>query len=85
MDIERINLSLDELASDQTVPRNIRSAIQNAKAELNNPNHELRVRISSAISILDECSNDPNIPMYTRTQIMTIVSQLEALRQNAPE
>lgn len=38
------------------------------------------LRISTAISVLDDIINDPNMPMYTRTQIWNIVSMLEQKR-----
>jgi len=39
------------------------------------------LKISAAVSTLDEIINDPNMPMYTRTQIWNIVSMLEQLRR----
>jgi len=30
---------------------------------------------------MDEISNDPNIPMYTRTQVWNIVSILESMEK----
>jgi len=38
------------------------------------------VRVSTAISILDEITNDPNIPSYTRTQIWNIVTMMEMVK-----
>jgi hypothetical protein len=81
MDIQSVNRLLDEINSDRSVPRNIRTSIETAKNDLNNYKQDEVVRISSAISILDEVSNDPNIPMYTRTQIWNIVSILEVMNE----
>ena len=78
MDTAAINQLLDEVADDRTVPRNIRNLIANAKASLNNTKQDMAVRVSGAITLLDDVSNDPNIPVYTRTQIWNIVSLLEA-------
>lgn len=78
MDIGAINQLLDEVAEDRTVPRNIRNLIAEAKSSINNTKQDMAVRISSAIALLDDVSNDPNIPVYTRTQIWNIVSLLEA-------
>jgi len=78
------NSLLDEIINDRTVPKNIRSAVQEAKNYLNDPNvKDLQVRIGSAINVLDEIINDPNMPMYTRTQIWNIVSLLESIRAEA--
>lgn len=78
MDMEIINELLDEVSVDRTVPRNIRNMITEAKGHLSNKKQDVAVRINSAISLLDDVSNDPNIPVYTRTQIWNIVSLLEA-------
>ncbi len=81
MDIESMNKLLDEISEDRTVPRNIRSLVQEAKTDLNDAQKDMEVRINSAVSILDNVSNDPNIPIYTRTQIWNIVSMLETMNK----
>ena len=81
MDIETINKLLDEINEDRTVPRNIRSLIQEAKNGLNDKGKDMAIRINSAISILDDVSNDPNIPIYTRTRVWNIVSMLETMNK----
>ncbi|MDI6721786.1 MAG: UPF0147 family protein [Candidatus Aenigmarchaeota archaeon] len=81
MELNDINKLLDEVNSDRTVPRNIRILTEQAKKDLNNAANEMSVRINSAVSILDEVSNDPNIPTYTRTQIWNAVSMLEAMNE----
>ena len=82
MEMDEINRLLDEINEDRTVPRNIRNLVQEAKNNLNGK-QELPVRINSAISILDEDSNDSNIPIYSRTQIWNIVSMLEVMNERA--
>jgi uncharacterized protein (UPF0147 family) len=81
MDIEGMNKLLDEISEDRTVPRNIRSLVQEAKTDLNDEKKDMEIRINSAVSILDNVSNDPNIPIYTRTQIWNIVSMLETMNK----
>lgn len=80
-DLESIIKLLGEILEDRTVPRNIKSMVEQAKKSLEDNNSELDVRLSSAISNLDEIINDPNMPMYTRTQIWNIVSMLERLKK----
>ncbi len=81
MDIEGINTLLDEINTDRSVPRNIRTLVTEAKNHLNNTKQEMPIRINSVISILDEVSSDPNVPVYTRTQIWNIVSLLEVMNE----
>ena len=78
MDMDTISRLLDEINEDRSVPKNIRNSIIEAKGHLNS-NADMAIRVNSAVSILDEISNDPNIPIYTRTQIWNIVSMLEIL------
>ena len=74
---------LNEIIEDRTVPRNIRLSAEEAKRELTeNTSSSWDIRLSSAISILDDIINDPNMPMYTRTQIWNVVSLLEAAKRD---
>jgi uncharacterized protein (UPF0147 family) len=71
---------LDQLAEDTSVPRNIRRGATEAKDRILQENEALDVRAASAIFILDELANDPNIPLHGRTLIWNIISQLETVR-----
>ncbi len=78
---EEIITLLQQIVSDRTVPRNIRSKCEECVTALKNEKEAKAIRINTAISVLDEVTNDPNIPMYTRTQIWNIVSLLEAAQK----
>ena len=71
---------LEQLSDDTTVPKNIRRGANNAKDTLLRTSEALDVRTASAVFILDELANDPNIPLHGRTQIWGIISQLETLK-----
>ena len=68
---------LTRIIEDDSVPRNIRRAADEAKNRLLNKEESEAVRAAYVISILDDISNDPNIPIHTRTLIWNIASQLE--------
>ncbi len=70
---------LSRIKDDDTVPRNIRRSADSVKNILLNTKESPAVRAASSISILDEISNDPNIPLHTRTLIWNIASQLETI------
>lgn len=70
---------LMHIKDDDTVPRNIRRSADNVKNILMDNKESHAVRAASSISILDEISNDPNIPLHTRTLIWNIASQLETI------
>ena len=81
MKLDVVENLLAEILEDRRVPRNIRSAIEEARKNLTEDDRDMDIKLSSAISILDEITNDPNIPTYTRTQIWNIVSMLEVARR----
>ncbi len=70
---------LTRIKDDDTVPRNIRRSADSVKNILLDTKESPAVRAASSISILDEISNDPNIPLHTRTLIWNIASQLETI------
>jgi len=82
MDYKPVIEILDRIINDRTVPRNIREAVEKAKNALNGKEEE-ELKINSAIVALDEISNDPNMPLYTRTQIWNAVTLLEQMRSKA--
>jgi len=79
--IEQLIPMFEQIAQDRTVPRNIRTKCEESITVLRDDKDPLPIRLNTVISCLDEVSNDPNIPMYTRTQIWNIVSALEAMQK----
>ena len=80
--VEKLVEMMKEIIEDRTVPKNIKKAVEEAIKELTNRDNELMVRINGCVSILDEIATDPNIPLYTRTQLWTIVSLVEKLNES---
>ncbi|UCE81348.1 MAG: UPF0147 family protein [Methanobacteriota archaeon] len=78
--LKQITEVLDQLAEDTSVPRNIRRGATEAKDRLLQKSEALDIRSASAIMILDELANDPNIPLHGRTLIWNIISQLETVK-----
>jgi len=76
--LEIVNI-LSQVKEDDTVPRNIRDKIGFAILALNEDHTELDVRINKSLQELDEVSDDPNIPVYARTQLWNVVSLLESI------
>lgn len=70
---------LDRIMQDDTVPRNVRKVSGEIKEDLLHGEESLAVKASSAISILEDLSADPNIPMHVRTLIWNLSSQLERI------
>ncbi|MDD4126534.1 MAG: UPF0147 family protein [Methanomicrobium sp.] len=70
---------LSALMDDSTIPRNIRRVADETKKVLMDNSQGLGLRAATALSLIDEVSNDPNMPVHARTRIWELVSQLETL------
>ena len=78
--ITQIKQQIDVLLSDNTVPRNVKSALEEAEKVLMQPEGAYSVRASTATYKIDEVSNDINLPPYARTVIWNILSLLESVK-----
>lgn len=76
---EKVSKILKSIIEDTSVPRNIRRAAEESNEILQNEEEDVTIRASTVISILDEISNDPNIPIHARTLIWEILSELESI------
>ncbi len=73
---------MEMLMSDTSVPKNVRTAISEAKGHLETKEN-YTVRISSAIYSIDAISNDINLPPQARTGVWGILSMLESIKTNS--
>ena len=71
---------LRSIVEDTSIPRNIRRAASDAISVLLSGKGSLEVRASNAISILDEISNAPNMPIHARTKIWECLGKLEQIK-----
>jgi len=71
---------LNRVAEDNTTPRNIRRTAKQASDILIDESLSIAARAANAIDLLDEISQDPNMPMYTRTRLWNVISFLEGIR-----
>ncbi len=78
--IVQIKQQLDMLLGDNSVPRNVKSALDSAKKLLDGE-EGYAVRASSATYKIDEVSNDINLPPYARTVIWNVLSLLESIKE----
>jgi len=72
---------MEEVIEDRSVPRNIRNAIDEAKNKISDLNDATGLKFSEAIYLLDDVSNDINMPAHTRTEIWNIISELESVKE----
>ncbi len=71
---------MEMLMNDTSVPKNVRTAVAEAKTKLGGQG-DYTVRISDAIYCIDGVSNDINLPPQARTAIWNILSMLESIKE----
>ena len=72
---------LNKLAANQSTPKNIRKSITDLINDLKTDDYSISVRAANAISLLDDITQDPNVPSYVRTSLWQAVSTLENIRE----
>jgi hypothetical protein len=78
--MEQVATILDMLSEDTSVPRNIRKGAKDSKERLLDNRVALDLRCASVVSVLEDLSNDPNIPLHGRTLIWNATSILESIK-----
>ena len=71
---------LNMVTNDIVAPKNIRKTVKDAIAFLNKSNISLGMRASTVIQMLDEASQDANVPMLSRTRVWSALSILEGIK-----
>lgn len=69
---------MEEIINDRAVPRNIRLKVEEAISKVKKNNS---TTLSEAIYLLDDISNDVNMPEHTRTDIWHVISLVEDMKE----
>jgi len=59
--------TLNQIATNPSTPRNIRKNIAELIEGLKSDEYSISVRAVNTISLLDDVTQDPNLPSYVRT------------------
>ncbi len=78
--IQQAMILLGGVSGDNTTPRNIRRAANEAITSLQSDEFTPAVKASNAVSRLDEILQDPNMPPYTRVKLWNVMSLIEAIK-----
>ena len=78
-EIRNVVSVLGELKEDFTVPKNVRSKIENTIKILNDDT-EMQIKVNRVLNELEEIAEDVNLQPYTRTQIWDAISELEKIK-----
>ena len=73
--------TLNLIVSTNSTPKTIKKSITDLVTDLVKEKYSLSVRAANTISLLDDVTQDPNMPSYVRTQLWQAVSKLESIRE----
>jgi len=73
--------TLNQIATSPSTPKNIRKNIADIVEQLKSDEYSISVRAANTISLLDDVTQDPNLPSYVRTSLWQAVSTLESIRE----
>lgn len=79
--MEEAVVTLDQIAKSSSTPKTVKKLLTDMLEDINSTEYSLSVRAANAISVLDDITQDPNVPSYVRTQLWQAVSKLEAIRE----
>ncbi|MGV9173370.1 MAG: UPF0147 family protein [Promethearchaeia archaeon] len=71
---------LGGMLNDRSVPRNIKRKAQKALDELEKEDETAGVIASNVLYMVDDLSQDPNLPFHARSTIWRVVSILETIQ-----
>jgi|TARA_B110000263_G_scaffold146565_1_gene127114 uncharacterized protein (UPF0147 family) len=78
--LNKATVILLSVSDNPSTPRNIRKLIKDSIDTLKDESLSVGVRAANAISMLEDVSQDPNIPSFSRVTIWSAVSSLESIR-----
>jgi hypothetical protein len=73
--------TLNLIVSTNSTPKTIKKSVTDLITDLVKEEYSLSVRAANTISLLDDVTQDPNMPSYVRTQLWQAVSKLESIRE----
>ena len=73
--------TLNQISSSPTTPKTIKKSVLDMVTDLQGEKDSMSVRAANAISVLDDVTQDPNLPSYVRVSLWQAVSKLEAIRE----
>ncbi len=73
--------TLNRVIEDQSTPRSVKKKVTDLVADLKAEDASLAIQAANAIGVLDDVTQDPNMPSYIRTSLWQAVSMLEGVRE----
>lgn len=76
-EIEKVADEIERVVDDDSVPQNVRDSLREALNHLRDTERGTSERAAGAMNVLNEASNDPNLPTHVRTMIWNVSGELE--------
>ncbi len=73
--------TLEQIVASNSTPKTIKKSVTDLINTLKGEEDSMSVRAANAISMLDDITQDPNIPSYVRVTLWQAVSKLESIRE----
>lgn len=78
MDVDQIIDNLEAMSEDEDLPKSVAQKIGTIITDLKNT-EELGLTVNKSVAVLEDLSEDVNIPAFVRTELWAVMSQLAAL------
>ena len=72
---------LEQIAANNATPKTIKKSTIEMVNSLKNDEDSMSVRAANATSMLDDITQDPNMPSFVRVSLWQTVSKLESIRE----
>ncbi len=76
-EIEKVAAEIERVVDDESVPQNVRDSLTEALEHLRDDDYGPSERAASAMNVLNDASNEPNLPTHIRTLIWNVSGELE--------
>jgi len=81
--IEQVVQLLTPLLTNKGIPRSLRNMLKETLDQLQDNSVSPAIRAANTVSVLEEVSQDPNIPSHIRVLIWNMMSLLETIRETS--
>ncbi len=81
--IEQVIQQLTPLLANKGIPRSLRNMLKETLDQLQDSGVSPAIRAANTVSVLEEISQDPNIPSHVRVLIWNMMSLLETIRETS--
>jgi len=72
---------LKQIASSPATPKTIKKSVTDLIADLGSGEYSMAVRAANALSMLEDITQDPNMPSFVRTTMWQVVAKLDGIKE----